>query len=752
MSKWEDETIKESHPNKTLKQHIEEIRTVGYEFLRFFEFDKKYFDVLNFLAEYHDKGKLHIEWKLGEKKGHSHFSFQYILENKDKLDFSPKELLPVLCYLILKHHSILSRDLSGFKDMIYTSGKYQKVENAFFFFLSNFLSNFSTEEIRGMLSGRSGRALLLYMKKIIKEINEVINIGDVFGIFKIADVISAENMTKNFGLLNPIIDEKNIKNFFEKIDEKRWEEQVSLSTLPQIGIIRAPTGWGKTTAGILFFKNKNPKKIFYLLPTTSSINFLYEFLKNKIGENYISKYFYFFDTEIKEDEERISHLFFYENFLTPYVITTIDQFLLTFLQIGRYHTKRVMFRGSGLIVDEIHLFNPIMLTMFLYFVKKYLSIYKFNVLIMSASLPSYLKEYILRELEIDISSWKDFSHYYEKRRRILWKFIDDNIENHIEDIINEKQRGKKVLVIVNTVEKAIEIASILENEYRQKEGEDFFVIHSRFMFKHRKEKEERIYKLKNENKPHILVSTQVCEVSLDISYDIMFTELAPLESLIQRFGRVNRYGEKGDVISEVNCFIFDISNGEKEKAKKNKYPYSWEDLEYAKKIVKELEENLKNEKMLLEYLDSRYKNFEEFKKYVDRECRELKLSSWESEYYFFFSPELKENYVLNLLNYREGFSLLVLLDPSMILDDETKEEVEEIIESLERGLPSSYSERRKKFARIKEFVVPIPFWWLKDIYRDIYVEKKGFPIVNLKEKVYDKKFGIHDYSYDYGKL
>jgi CRISPR-associated endonuclease/helicase Cas3 len=612
MSKWEDETIKESHPNKTLKQHIEEIKIVGDKLLRFFEFDKRYFDVFNFLAEYHDKGKLHPSWKLGEKKGHSHFSFQYLLENEDKLDFSSKELLPILYYLVLKHHSILSKDLGGFKDKIIdANGKELEVKDAFSEFLlrfvkKNFSSIFSREEIEIMEYSPPEQALLIYIKKIIKDEDDRISLGDIFGIFKIADVISAKNFVESFKLSKPDIKEEVIKSFFEKLDEERWREQISLANLPHIGIIRAPTGWGKTIAGILFFRDKTPKKVFYLFPTTTSINFTYETLKSKLGERYVSKYFYFLDTEIKEDEERFSHLFFYENFISPYVITTIDQFLLTFLQIGKYYTKRIMFKNAGLIVDEIHLFNPLMLKLFLYFLKKYLTIYKFDVLIMSASLPSYLKEYIFEELGLKTFCWKDFQHHYEKRRRVLWKFVDGNIENYLQDIIKEKEKGKKVLIIVNTVEKAIKIAFSLEKDYHQRKEEDFFVIHSRFMFKHRREKEKRIYKLKNENKPHILVSTQVCEVSLDISYDVLFTEIAPLESLIQRFGRVNRYGERGDVVNEVNCFIFDISNEEKEKAKKNHYPYSLEDLEYAKKVIKELEGNLKNEKEFLEMLDKRY--------------------------------------------------------------------------------------------------------------------------------------------------
>ncbi|MEM1724593.1 MAG: helicase-related protein [Thermoplasmata archaeon] len=64
-------------------------------------------------------------------------------------------------------------------------------------------------------------------------------------------------------------------------------------------------------------------------------------------------------------------------------------------------------------------------------------------------------------------------------------------------------------------------------------------MHSQFTFKDRKKKEE-IFESEEVKCPDILVATQVAEVSLDIDYDILFTELAPLDSLIQRMGRILR--------------------------------------------------------------------------------------------------------------------------------------------------------------------------------------------------------------------
>lgn len=67
----------------------------------------------------------------------------------------------------------------------------------------------------------------------------------------------------------------------------------------------------------------------------------------------------------------------------------------------------------------------------------------------------------------------------------------------------------------------------------------------------------------------IVVSTQVVEVSIDISFDIMITEAAPLDALAQRFGRVNRK-RNNDTIGKFKP-VFVISPPDNEKAAK---PYN----------------------------------------------------------------------------------------------------------------------------------------------------------------------------------
>jgi len=705
-NKWSIPEQKLGHPGKTLRQHIKEVKLLSEAFLKFYGLCEKYHKIANFLAEYHDYGKLHEEWEFGKKKGHSHRSYEYLIENNVSLG---EKLDPILQFLILEHHSTLSKNIGGN--------------------LANRKIQFNGEDVSlgAVFDVITKEELESRINSFSKE--DLINLIDVFGLFKLADICSAEGKTA-FEFEKPEIRENTIQNLFQKpVDEKRWEEQKALVSLPNIALLRAYTGWGKTSAGLLFFAKKSPAKIFYLMPTITAINKFYETLRKVFGDKRVSKYFYFLDTEIREDDEKLSQLFFFKNFVTPYVITTVDQFLLSFLQAGKYYTKRVMFRNSGLIIDEIHLLNPLMLSLVTYFIKTYKELYNLKVLFMSATLPKALARYLQENIKIPDSGFLDFSHGYKEKRRVIWKWVDGDIESYLEKIIEEKEKGKKVLVIVNTVEKAVKIGRRLEEEFRLKYGKDFIVFHARFMYLHRKEKETWAEEYKK--KPHIFVATQVCEVSLDISYDVLFTELASLPALIQRFGRVNRYGDK---TKEINTYIF-----EPERKDKEKYPYSDEELCDAREIVKQFEgDKLEDEKALLDSFD-RIFTYEKLLKEIEDAKKTVRIEYWEDLLKFFFSLEINDERMRRLLNYREGFTIMVIPCQKCIMDEKTREHVKNLLSKSFSGLP--FEEKLKLFAQIKEIAVPVPIWWVKGA---VPKEEKGFPIVDFKNKVYDEKYGFYE--------
>lgn len=740
---WDNKEEKLSHEGKRLLDHISEIKKYLNEILNLqnLEFNDKVKEIINFIIEYHDYGKLYKKWNVYNKNNppHSPFSIVYLILNdfnklKELSRNVGRDLTLLTLYLIFKHHGLISKREYKLREIV-----------------NHYLdtTDEATSKINQLLE-------ILDKKMNIKNIEEAVNkidfktridLLDLFGLFKIADSISAGNISENEfrrKFMKPNIQEKdiveiitrNIKNSSLFLDNKRFVEQKKLQYLRDFGILRAYTGWGKTTTSLIFFTNKNVNRIFIILPTITAINSFYNKLNEHFGDK-ISKYFYFYDVEVREEDDSFENLFFLEHLVSPIMITTIDQLLLTFLQVGKYYSKRVMFRNSGLIIDEVHLLNPKMLYLLIYFIKKYKELYRFKILFMSATFPKALIEYLKEELKIEDDSILNFVDGYKEKRRIMFVYKDKDIEEDADKILEYYEKGKKVLVILNTVEKAISLTKKLKE---LKKDINLILLHSRFMYRDRKEIEEKIEELKNcrdlKKTQHVLVATQVAEVSLDINYDVLFTELAPIASLVQRFGRVNRYGS---ITNDINVWIYKpcIKN---EKA----YPYDISDLEDAKKVIKKLEQdNLKNEFMLLEEYDN-ILNYEKFIRTMENVKREIYIDNFENNFQYFFSLNLDEIDIRrSILEYRESFTLLVIPSPNSIKNREKREKLYELLEKETTYKNKSYLEKKKYISNLKEFLIQVPFWWIFDKKRKQNIElRKGFPVLISDDFCYDDFYGF----------
>ena len=166
--------------------------------------------------------------------------------------------------------------------------------------------------------------------------------------------------------------------------------------------------------------------------------------------------------------------------------------------------------------------------------------------ILTATLPEFLIDLLKKE---NINFKMAEKTFINDRIRHSIKIKHKEIE--VETII-EKYNKNKILVICNTVKKAQEIYQNLHNEGI----ENINLLHSRFIKKDRKEKEEKITELgKIENTDYgIWISTQIVEASLDIDYDLLFTELSDINGLFQRMGRCYRNREFKQ--EGYNCFVF----------------------------------------------------------------------------------------------------------------------------------------------------------------------------------------------------
>jgi CRISPR-associated endonuclease/helicase Cas3 len=698
---------KYSHPGKPLSLHCTETEDYSTELLHFYNIgDEISSAITEFLSYYHDLGKLDPDWscEATSRPFHSPRSVSRLLKDQVLLE-SRKELTPIIYYMILKHHGKLKPP--------------REVDNAWT----------NLRDFDSLFRFLKAKNLREYLCKFDTNATKL---ADVFGIFKIADALSATETKHHQTVRDLMVEKPNysvgdvralIKSGF---DLSLWEKQLQIRNLPKIALLRAPTGWGKTTVALLHPINKHPSRVFVLLPTITAINKYYTTLQERFG-NEVKKVFYFYDTEIKEDEEKLATLFFANCFLAPIVITTIDQFLLSFLQCGRYHTRRVAFRNSAIILDEVHLLNPVMLRLLTYFVNSYKSDYNLKLLCMSATLPRALMEYLRDELNLSPSARLDFGDEYKKRKkRIRFDLTRSDIATSVNEVRREYEKGKKILVILNTVKKAIEFRKRLGNMVEVQ------TLHARFMYCDRRSKERKLEELAS--RPHVLVATQICEVSLDVSYQSLYTEAAPLSAMIQRFGRVNRKSEVEVDKCNVHLFLSEAAG------KSEYYPYEPSDIADCWHALETLEGPLlKNEWQLIEEFDKSM-TYDKFKDELHKVAdRRLDMDAWEEILQKFYCIDASERSLMEILEYRDSFTTLALPHPEMIQDDSRQEKMRKLLDDLNKArCKTEWKKWQMLSASAKEMSIPVPLRWI----RKYPPENNIFPVARFPDTYYSLDLGL----------
>lgn len=362
-------------------------------------------------------------------------------------------------------------------------------------------------------------------------------------------------------------------------------------------IIIAPTGRGKTLASLNWWKSTGRKRLSVFLPTVTTVESMFENYREEFGSNTglvhgNLAYYLYSNFDISEDEfiELETKKFWMRHFEMPINISTIDQLLLSGMNWGRWEPKIMNISSGAVIFDELHFSQPFTFGITLEVIRK-LKAFGTPICVMSATLPDYmikkLKEVLDNpEIIIDNEGLKE--------KRISISLIDD--PTPLDKVIQEYKKGKKVLYCVNTVKHAQEVYETLKKTVK---NPDLVLYHGRFNTEDR----QRLLKLITTEKPAVLVATQIVEISLNIDYDVLFTEAAPIDSLIQRFGRVNRFGKK-----EGKVYIFPFRENSRsvyssklvdksiEKLKEHKNPSQGELLEISKTVAEvmlpEIEEKI----------------------------------------------------------------------------------------------------------------------------------------------------------------
>jgi CRISPR-associated endonuclease/helicase Cas3 len=305
----------------------------------------------------------------------------------------------------------------------------------------------------------------------------------------------------------------------------------------------APTGSGKTEAALIWASLKpDASKIIYLLPTRVTSNSIYKRLTGYFGKEntaivHSSAFLYRKEIDDKNEYRKDEYLLD-KTFFRNVNICTIDQVLTLGFNLGFWEIKTFHLFKAKIIIDEIHLYEPYTLGLIITSIQYLRELYGAEFYIMTATMPTKLKQLLQRTLSLDDNRIvSDTELLYEARN--IFEVRDEMVEDMEDEIENAICSYSKVLIVVNTVDQAIR----LYNKYKSF-SEYAICFHSRFTQKDRLKKEEEILKREEEHLPILLIATQVVEVSLDIDFDILFTENAPMDALIQRAGRVNRKRQK----------------------------------------------------------------------------------------------------------------------------------------------------------------------------------------------------------------
>jgi len=313
-------------------------------------------------------------------------------------------------------------------------------------------------------------------------------------------------------------------------------------------LLEMPTGFGKTYVGTNYAFKTNRKRVIYTLPITTIIEDVHDRLSKHLGKRNVEWYTsQLLPIRIAEDDHYDQR--FYEDakyFNAPCVITTLDQVLMAWLNLDRYPLKENPMYNSCIVLDEPQLYSPFMLFLFGKLFPEYMD--KTNLIVMSATIPDFLRDALKGKIIEPFH--KDVAEIFSKYNRTSL-FLDtlvtpivhnDSLSKQAESLIRQAcQDKKKIAIVVNTVLRAQKIYDLVSKIKAKK-----FLFHARFALKDKRKKLMQLKKLLKKPGPLIVVSTQMIEAGVDVSFDIMLRELAPFDSIVQSAGRVNRYGASSE--------------------------------------------------------------------------------------------------------------------------------------------------------------------------------------------------------------
>ncbi|WP_205099034.1 CRISPR-associated helicase Cas3' [Candidatus Nitrosotenuis uzonensis] len=313
---------------------------------------------------------------------------------------------------------------------------------------------------------------------------------------------------------------------------------VNFDTTVPISIINAPTGIGKTKVFLdlisKFSDDKDVERVFYFSPLLALTDDFESKIENVISSDDLQdvlSYNHIFAGSIEEKRlfekglrEHSGWLFSNESFDRKFVITTTQRLLMTlFSNKQRENLKLASFRKSVLIIDEVQVIPRILLPKLKEIFQKLSQYLGTKIILVSATIPHEISD--LPRVKFDESVLKKYLAL--TRKKISY-------QNNLEPVSIKVNR---TLVMLNTRQKAanmyLQVLDVNPNVMYLSTGI-------------RKIDRKKILQSLKEKSDYVLVSTQVVEAGVDVSFSHVYREICPLDNVIQVMGRLNREGKDPD--------------------------------------------------------------------------------------------------------------------------------------------------------------------------------------------------------------
>jgi CRISPR-associated endonuclease/helicase Cas3 len=378
---------------------------------------------------------------------------------------------------------------------------------------------------------------------------------------------------------------------------------VALASLkkPAILLVEAPMGEGKTEAAffahIELQRRFGHRGLYVALPTKATGNAMFkrtlEFLQ-KQGVNRTLDLQLLHGATLLNDtfqnlhlsgiydpatggEIRASEWFTQKKraLLSEYGVGTVDQALLPILPV-RHHFVRLWGLANRVVIfDEIHAYDAYTGTLLVYLLRWLISLGS-SVVLLSATLSPSIRRKLADAVETTMPEIEEayprltvfspgvkvqqthFAADPNRRLTLQIKSISAELSDMLAALTKHLFAGGMGLALVNTVQRAQDLYGLFpEGEIIVREGQrvgkrlhdgtEVFLFHARFPADRRQQREEQALELFGETGARtgrkILIATQVAEQSLDLDFDLIVTDLAPIDLLLQRAGRLWRHAK-----------------------------------------------------------------------------------------------------------------------------------------------------------------------------------------------------------------